>query len=193
MMKTNALLQTCSLLSFLLCFGACSTEKEEDLSPELPADRYFPPINGSSWEALPPTFTDGCESELNDLQSFLEGANTKAFIVLKNGRIVTEWYFDSFTADSNWYWASAGKSLTAVNVGIAQQEGLLSISDRTSEHLGEGWTSLSAENESLITVEHQLSMSTGLDEGVDNSNCTDPECLQFLAAGGLTIMHLIHF
>ncbi|HAT63910.1 MAG TPA: serine hydrolase, partial [Flavobacteriaceae bacterium] len=58
--------------------------------------------------------------------------DTKAFILLKDGKIVLEQYFDDFTAESNWYWASAGKTLTATMVGIAQQEGFLDITNPTS-------------------------------------------------------------
>jgi len=57
------------------------------------------------------------------LRTYLDGNNTKAFLVLQDGRLVYEEYFEAFTRDSIWYWASAGKSLTAFLTGMAQQEG----------------------------------------------------------------------
>ncbi|HEX2535137.1 MAG TPA: serine hydrolase domain-containing protein, partial [Chitinophagaceae bacterium] len=75
-----------------------------------------------------------------DLEAFLQLKKTKAFIILKNGRMVKERYFGTFTADSLWFWASAGKTLTAFVVGVAQQEGKLDIDDKTSKYLGTGWT-----------------------------------------------------
>ena len=62
--------------------------------------------------------------------------------MLKDGKIAIEKYFGTFTKDSLWYWASAGKTLTAFLVGQAQENGLLSISDSTSKYLGSGWTGL---------------------------------------------------
>ncbi|TDH28698.1 class C beta-lactamase-related serine hydrolase [Segetibacter sp. 3557_3] len=141
---------------------------------------YFPPLS-SSWEMITPSSQGWNEIELNNLYTFLDQKGTKGFIVLKNGRIVVERYFGSFNADSNWYWASAGKTLTSYLVGIAQQEGKLRLSDKTSKYLGVGWTSLQAEKENLITIRHQLTMTTGFDDGLGNPDCTLPSCLQYKA------------
>lgn len=110
--------------------------------------------------------------------------NSKAFLVLKDGRIVIEHYFGTFTQDSLWYWASAGKSLTAFLVGKAQEEGFLDINDPSSDYLGAGWTSCTPLQEGAITVRNQLTMTTGLDDGTGDTDCTDPACLQYLARPG---------
>jgi CubicO group peptidase (beta-lactamase class C family) len=69
--------------------------------------------------------------------------------------------------------------------GIAQQEGLLNINNKTSQYLGTGWTSLPLAKEDLITVKHQLTMTTGLDDGVTPDNdCTTPGCLIYKADAG---------
>ena len=145
---------------------------------------YFPPTSGSTWETVDPESLGWCTEAIPDLLNFLDTNNTKAFIVLKDGRIAIEAYFDSFTQDSLWYWASAGKSLTAFLVGLAQEDGFLDIDQPTSTYLGEGWTSCTPLQESAITVRHQLSMTTGLDDGSVDSDCTDPECLLYLATPG---------
>lgn len=146
---------------------------------------YFPPTQASApWATTDPSTLGWCTDQIPALLQFLQESNTKAFIVLKNGRIVLEQYFGTFTADSSWYWASAGKSLTAFLVGRAQQEGLLSINNPTSTYLGPGWTSLSPAQEQAITVWHQLTMTSGLDDGVPSLDCTDPPCLQYLAPPG---------
>ena len=147
---------------------------------------YFPaPQANSAWETSDPDALGWCSFALPPLLEFLEASNTKAFIVLKDGKIVIEEYFGTFTTDSTWYWASAGKSLTAFLVGRAQQEGLLNINDPSSTYLGTGWTSLSPAEEEAITVRNQLTMTTGLDDGIANNNdCTQPTCLQYLAEPG---------
>jgi CubicO group peptidase (beta-lactamase class C family) len=146
---------------------------------------YFPPIGGTTWETVTPASLGWNETELNNLYTYLQQKNTKAFIILKNGKIVSEKYFGTFTADSLWYWASAGKTMTGMLVGIAQKEGLLNINDKTSKFLGNGWTSLPAAKEDLITIKNQLTMTTGLDDNVQPENdCTLPSCLQYKADAG---------
>lgn len=145
---------------------------------------YFPPLAGTTWDTISPTSLGWCPDKIDTLLNYLEDRNSKAFIVLVDGKIVIEKYFGSFTMDSVWYWASAGKSLTAFTVGIAQQEGYLSISDTTSEYLGTGWTVCPAPKEDMITIRHQLTMTTGLDDGVADYTCTDSICLQYLADAG---------
>lgn len=146
-------------------------------------DYYFPP-NAGTWETITPEELGWCADEIPELLQLLEERNSKAFLLLHKGRIVIEAYFGDFGESSSWVWNSAGKTMTAFAVGLAQEEGLLNISDATSEHLGEGWTSLSPEQEAEITIWHQLTMTSGLDDGVDDFSCTNPECLQFLADPG---------
>lgn len=145
---------------------------------------YYPPNTGATWDTMSPTSMGYCTDSVDALYDFLEQNDTKAFILLKDGKIVLEKYFGTFTVDSNWYWASAGKTLTAVLVGIAQQNNLLSINDTTSKYLGSGWTSCTQVQEDNITIRHQLSMTTGLDDGVANADCTQPNCLQYKADAG---------
>ena len=145
---------------------------------------YFPPLEGDEWETADPESLGWCTDEIDTLLSFLEEKDTKAFIILKDGKIAIEHYFGTFTQDSSWYWASAGKSLTAFLVGLAQEQGHLSIENKTSDYLGAGWTSCPPNKEDLILVRHQLSMTTGLDDQVPDLDCTNDTCLQYLADAG---------
>ena len=111
---------------------------------------YFPPLTGTTWDAVTPQSLGWCADKVDALYNYLDTTNTKAFIVLKNGNIVLEKYFGTFTRDSNWYWASAGKTFTGLAVGIAQQEGFLNINDSTSKYLGRGWTSATPAQEGKI-------------------------------------------
>lgn len=163
-----------------------------------PSNFYFPPKVGNAWQTTAPSSLGFCQARIDSLYQFLEQKNTKSFILLKDGRIVLEKYFGSFVQDSIWYWASAGKSLSAFMVGQAQDEGLLNIHDKTSDYLGNGWTTASPEKEALITVWNQLSMTNGLDDLVPNPDCTDPACLKYKADAGTrwayhnAPYHLIH-
>jgi CubicO group peptidase (beta-lactamase class C family) len=145
---------------------------------------YFPPTVGSAWDTQSPADLQWCTSEIPALNSYLQQTNSRGFVVLKDGKIVIEQYFGSFTRDSSWYWASAGKSLTAFLVGIAKAEGLLSLQDSSSKYLGNGWTSAPANKEGLIKVVHQLSMTSGLNDGAGSADCTDDSCLLYLQDAG---------
>jgi len=149
-----------------------------------PVPLYFPPLTGTEWQTSTAVSLGWNETMLNDLDTYLQTKNTKAFIILKNGKIVKEKYFGIFTADSIWYWASAGKTLTAFLAGLAQEDGILNINNKTSQHLGTGWTSEPLAKEDLITVRHQLTMTTGLDDGVPDDDCTTPSCLIYKADAG---------
>lgn len=145
---------------------------------------YFPPLIGNTWETTSPASLGWCTDRIDSLYNFLEEKNTKAFIVLKDGRIVLEHYFGTFTEDSLWYWASAGKTITGYLVGKAQEQGFLSLSDTSAKYLGHGWTSLTTQQEDSITIRHQLTMTTGLNDGTGDVDCTLPSCLQYLAPAG---------
>ncbi|MBS1747368.1 MAG: serine hydrolase [Bacteroidetes bacterium] len=177
----------CCLLSVIIFFlVACSGNK--NASTPLPPSSYslyFPPIDGSNtWATIQPDSLGWDMPALNNLYDYLQSKDTKAFIILKNGKIAVEKYFGTFTSDSTWYWASAGKTLTAFLVGIAQEEGLIDINKTTSSYIGSGWSSEPADKENLITVKNQLTMTTGLDDGVADNYCTLPSCLKYIADAG---------
>ena len=145
---------------------------------------YFPPVGSATWETTSPSSLGWCQERIDSLYNFLGTQNSKAFILLKDGKIVLEQYFNGQTAASNWYWASAGKTLTGFMVGLAQQEGLLNLSDSTSQYLGSGWTNCSAEQEGYITIRNQLTMTSGLNDGLADSFCTLDTCLEYLTDPG---------
>lgn len=176
------------LLFILILVSSCSKEDSPDLSDSV---LYFPPVDSDNWETIAPAELSWNASAVDSLYTMLADNGTRAFIILQNGKIAIEKYWGKnilntgeFNSSSQWYWASAGKSLSAVLVGIAQQEGLMDINDKTSDYLGLGWTSMSKEKEDLITIRHQLTMTTGLDYAVPDTYCTEPECLQYKTDAG---------
>ena len=143
---------------------------------------YFPPINSDTWETKTLAEAGWNESQLQPLLDFLDEKNTKGFIMLHNGKIVVESYMNGHNANSIWYWASAGKTLTATVSGNAQDEGFLNIENKVSDYIGTGWTSATLNKENLITCKHLLSMTSGLDD--ETGDDVSPENLQYLADAG---------
>lgn len=145
---------------------------------------YFPPTTGTTWDTISPSSLGWCPDRIDSLYDYLENSNSKAFIVLKDGKMVLEKYFGTFTKDSVWYWASAGKTITSFMTGIAQQENFLSINDTSSKYLGQGWTDCTLAKENKITIKNQLTMTSGLDDGVADNHCTLDTCLVYKADAG---------
>lgn len=145
---------------------------------------YFPPLSGNTWESTAPESLNWNAAQIPNLYKWLETKNSRAFIVLKDGKIVLEKYFGNFGRDSVWMWASAGKGITAFLTGLSQQEGKLKLSDLSSKYLGKGWTSEPAAKEDLITVWHQITMTTGMNDLGFGFTCITPNCLRYVADAG---------
>lgn len=167
------------LLILFLLLG-CSSETP---NPSPSEAIYFPPLTGTTWETRSIANLGWNQAAVQPLLDYLEQKNSKSFIILVNGKIVLENYFNGHTASTNWYWASAGKTLTATLTGIAAQEGFINTNDKVSDYIGTAWTSLPLAKENLITNKHLLSMTSGL-EDIDNGDAVDPASLTYKADAG---------
>lgn len=183
------------LINAFLVIGILATTwacQADDDQPEQPnSSLYFPPIGTTIWETATPAVLEWNLSHIPPLEKLLEENGTRAFILLKDGKIAMEFYYgrriasnQPFDSQSLWYWASAGKTLTAALVGIAQHDGHLRLNQKSSDFLGNHWTDLPLEKEQLITVRHQLTMSTGLDDGVSDRDDYSPSNLTYKADAG---------
>jgi CubicO group peptidase (beta-lactamase class C family) len=149
------------ILLALLSLTSC--RKDDDPTPSNPETSvYFPANSGSDWETTSASQLGWNTNAIEDLKTFLAQKNTKSFIILVNGRIVMEEYFNGHTASTEWEWNSAGKTLVSATTGIAQQENLLNINKKVSDYLGAGWTNMPLEKENLITVRNLLTMTSGI-------------------------------
>jgi len=166
---------------------ACSNETlVEDVNPPTNnvENMYFPPNDGSdTWETKSISDLNWNQTAVQPLVDFLDLKHSKSFIILVNGKIVMEKYFNGHTASTLWYWASAGKTLTATVTGIAEQEGYLNINNKVSTYLGTGWTSAPLDKENLITLKHLLTMTSGLDDALGGDDVS-PSNLQYVADAG---------
>lgn len=142
---------------------------------------YFPPSSGG-WDTIAPSNLNWCQTKIDSLYTFLDAEQTKSFIVLKDGKIVLEAYFNGHDGMTDWIWYSAGKTMRATLIGIAQAEGHLNTTDKTSLHLGSGWSSMPQVQEDSITIWHHVTMTTGLNE--QYFSCTADSCLTYKYPAG---------
>lgn len=168
--------QLIAILTLATVLAGCSKND----NPDTPADTmYFP--SASTWETKAPATLNWHTDAIQPLKDYLAQKNTKSFMILVNGRIMMEEYFNGHTAAATWQWNSAGKTLVTATTGIAQQEGLVNINNKVSQYIGEGWTSETIDKENLITPRHLLTMTSGLN---DASNLVIKPNLTYLADAG---------
>lgn len=151
-------------LIFLFClpvFFSCS----KSVSDPVPVETmYYPSNTDTSWERKSISSLGWNSSAAASLRDYLIQKNSKSFMILVNGRIVMEEYYNGHTPTDTWKWNSAGKTLVATTTGIAQQEGLLQITHKVSQYLGTGWTVEPPAKEDLINIRHLLTMTSGIND-----------------------------
>ncbi len=176
------------ILIAVLLFSCKKSSDEATIIPPLPTPTaepyYYPPLTGNVWDTKTAASIGWDETLLQQAFDFAGTKNTFGLIVLQHGKIVKEQYWNNWTKDTRYYIASAGKSVVGFVAGMAQQDGIININDKTSQYLGTGWTSLTTAQENLIAIKNQLTMTTGLEDGVPDQDCTTPSCLIYKANAG---------
>ncbi|RZA02492.1 MAG: class A beta-lactamase-related serine hydrolase [Moraxellaceae bacterium] len=174
------------LLTFVACIimAGCQKDEPPTLPPTIPEAYYYPPLSGDTWATKSANSLNWDSAKLQEAFDYAATRGTYGLIVLQHGKIVKEQYWNGWTKDTRYYIASAGKSVVALLAGIAQQEGTVDINAKTSQYLGQGWTSLPLAKENLITLKTQLSMTSGLNDAVPDPDCTTPACLTYKADAG---------
>ena len=174
----------------VLMLASCKKEGAPNTQPAAPS-LYFPPIGSTEWQTTKPEDLGWKTANLPALYDYLQQQDTRAFLVLKDGKIVLEKYFGltlpgnaPFEQNSMWYWASAGKTLTGFLVGKAREEGKVDINKRVSAYIASGWSSAPLAKENLITVRHLLTMTSGLEDAVGDPSSIQPSDLKYKADAG---------
>jgi CubicO group peptidase (beta-lactamase class C family) len=171
------------LFAFTILFLLCNcSSSDNEVNEPIDEAMYFPPNNSTVWETKTAESLNWNTSQIQPLYDYLNQKNTKGFIVLHNGKIVLEQYFNGHSAALAWYWASAGKTLTTAVVGIAEQENFINTNNKVSDYIGTGWTNAPLVKENLITCKHLLSMTSGLNDG--NGDGVNPQDLTYFTDAG---------
>ena len=146
-------------------------------SSYLPADSisYFP---DTEWTATTPEEQGMNSTMLDEMIQFIEdeSAPIKGFVVTRNGYIVKEGYWMYNTENSIHQIFSCTKSFTGAVVGIAIKEGFI---DNVSQKVLDFFPEMTIENmdarKEAMTLEHVLTMTTGLDWNERNTSYNDPD------------------
>ena len=107
--------------------------------------------------------SDLITSSMQHLRS-VEKLQVHSYLIVKNDRLVFEEYFGGYSADKRHDLRSVTKSIIALLIGIAIDEGLFSLDDPVQKHLRELQNSKNPDpRKAEITIRHLLTMSSGLD------------------------------
>ena len=118
-MKRSTTFLICAILIYF--YSACSNDTNDitdPVDPIISEALYFPPNGSSEWTSTSMTSLGWNISAFNDLKNFLSASNAQAFIILVNGKIVIEEYFNGATNATIIPWFSASKTLTAFTTGL---------------------------------------------------------------------------
>lgn len=105
-----------------------------------------------------------------NLATWLIETHSTSLLVVDRGVVVYEWYADQADAADLFLGASMTKSALSLLVGIAVADGALAVGDEVLAHLPE----LAGSGYAGCTVEHLLTMTTGVDWVEDHRDPTSP-------------------
>lgn len=98
------------------------------------------------------------------IEEFAVEHDSTDLVVLRDDEVVVDQKWGDGVQDV----ASVQKSMVSLLVGIAVAKGHLAVTDTATQHLGPGWTGRDdVKSESEITVEHLLSMTSGLGNAME--------------------------
>ena len=108
-------------------------------------------------ETVPPASVGLDAAALDRIATTAQQGKSNCLLVARDGKVAGEWYFNGTGPDTTQDIYSATKSITSVLVGIAQDDGDLSLDDRASKWITE-WKGTPAE---AVTVRDLLSNDSG--------------------------------
>lgn len=114
------------------------------------------------WQSAAPESRGLSASKLDGLRDHLAAHATKAFLLVRDDRIVHEWYSADHSATKTHYTASMAKALVGgVAVAVAMNDGRLTIDDPASKFIPQ-WRNDPVK--AKITLRHLGSHTSGIDD-----------------------------
>ena len=140
------------VLSFL---AACSSDPAK---PKASPTTYTPTPTPTPTFTYPgKTWRQAMEGDFKKLDGDLAGARSTCFAVIKDGKLVHEAYWGGTDNRSTRPAYSITKSVTAILVGIAADEGKLTLDDKASKYIPQ-WRTTAARD---VTIRDLLSNTSG--------------------------------
>ncbi len=142
------------------------------------ASGHAPPLE-TSLDDIADTEFEGLNGELTTLHRALRATSTDAFIVLRRGRIVAEWYANGMNATTPHIVFSVSKSICGALAGILTDRGLLDPDDLVIDYIPELEGSVYGD----CTIRHLLDMVVGI-QFTEDYDDPDGEVIRYRYAMG---------
>ena len=114
---------------------------------------------GAAWQKVSPASVGLDAAKLNQIAAQARKGRSNCLVVVRDGKLAGEWYYRGTGPGTTQDVFSATKSLASTLVGIAQDDGELSIGDSASKWIPQWRGTPSA----AVTVRDLLSMDSGRD------------------------------
>jgi CubicO group peptidase (beta-lactamase class C family) len=137
--------------------GACAAALAVALAASASAAPSATP--GAAWQRVSPASVGLDAAKLNQIAARAGKARSNCLVVVRDGKLAGEWYFRGTGPSTTQDVFSATKSVASTLVGIAQDDGELSIHDSASKWIPQWQGTPSA----AVTVRDLLSMDSGRD------------------------------
>ncbi len=114
------------------------------------------------WQAASPESQGMSSQKLDKLRDSLARRNTKTFLVIRNDKIVYEWYSPNHSATRKHYTASMAKALVGgVCLAVAVSDGRIALDDKAAKYVPQ-WKDDPAR--SKIAIRHLGSHTSGIED-----------------------------
>ncbi|UCC97557.1 MAG: serine hydrolase, partial [Phycisphaerales bacterium] len=114
------------------------------------------------WQKASPEAEGMSSQKLDEARDVLSSKGTKTFLIVRNDKIVYEWYAPGFDTGKKHYTASMAKALVGgVSLMLALNDGRLSIDEPACKYVPE-WTDHT--QKSKITIRHLATHSSGVED-----------------------------
>ena len=141
-----SLKRTFASLLFSICLFRCASAGQGDFE----------------WDKASPETVGISSQKLDEARDVLSKKGTKTFLVIRNDRIVYEWYASGFGPEKKHYTASMAKALVGgVSLMLALNDGLLDPDDPACKYIPE-WKR--HPQKSKITIRHLATHSSGIED-----------------------------
>jgi len=151
---------------FLVCLtGALATPIVSLAVKHLSQRLYARPVLAAAtfeWRTATPESQGMSKEKLDALKDVLAARKTKAFLVVRNDRIVYEWYAADHSASKRHGTASLAKAVVGgLSLGVALTDGRIALDDRAAKFVPQ-WRN--DPRKSKITIRHLGSHTSGLED-----------------------------
>lgn len=135
--------------------GSTTAARVGSTTPSWPSRQHAVP--GATWDRVTPSSVGLDPDALQRSAETAEAAKSECLVVVREGAIAGEWNFDDTTPTTTRNVFSVTKSITSVLVGIAHDDGDLSLDDHATKWIPR-WRGTAA---AAVTVRDLLSMDSG--------------------------------